>query len=109
MGLYQVSRFVGAVLGSGIAITILQLFEVNGQPSLDGYRAAGIAGAALAVLTAAVAWVLPGRTGPARVSGLDVYEERDGRLAAAGLADLTEPWAPSRSPAADRPRARTTA
>ena len=74
MGRYQVSRFVGAVLGSGIAITILQLFEVNGQPSLDGYRAAGIAGAALAVLTAAVAWVLPGRTGPARVSGLDVYE-----------------------------------
>jgi hypothetical protein len=60
---YQVSRFVGAVLGSGIAITIVQLFEVNGQPSLDGYRAAGIAGAALAVLTAAVAWVLPGRPG----------------------------------------------
>ena len=69
MGLYQVSRFVGAAVGSGIAITILQLFEVNGQPSLDGYRAAGIAGAALAVLTAAVAWVLPGRTGPARGSG----------------------------------------
>ena len=94
------------MLGSGLAITILQLFEVNGQPSLDGYRAAGIAGAAP---TAAVAWVMPGRTGPARVSGLDVDEERDGRLAAAGLADLTEPWAPSRSPAADRPRARTTA
>jgi predicted MFS family arabinose efflux permease len=102
MSLYQVSRFVGAALGSGIAITILQLFEVNDQPTLEGYRAAGIAGAGLAVLTAVVAWVMPGRSGQARSPELDGYEERDGRLAAAGLADVTEsPWTPSRAAHSD--------
>ena len=109
MGLYQVSRFVGAALGSGVAITILQLFGANGLPTLEGYRAAGLAGAALAVLTAVVAWVLPGRTELARSAELDAYEEQEGRLAVAGLENMSE-LLPTRSqpnPAESRTHPRT--
>lgn len=91
MGLYQVARLIGAAMGSGLAITLLRGFGDNGEPTLGSYRASFLATAGLAALTAFVAWWLPGRAAATRSEELDTYEVQEGRLAAVGLEDLTEP------------------
>ncbi len=98
MGLYQVSRLVGFAIGSGLAVTLLRAFGEDGHPTLDAYRATGLVGTAVALLTAVVAWLLPGRTETIRSEELDAYEVQEGRLAAAGLEDLTEPQTQLLSP-----------
>jgi MFS family permease len=100
MGLYQVARFVGFAMGSGLAITLLRAFGEHGQPTLGAYRATAFVGAGIALLTATVAWLLPGRTETIRSDELDAYEVQEGRLAAAGLEDLTEPPAQIAAPSA---------
>lgn len=98
MGFYQVSRFVGFALGSGLAITLLRAFGDNGIPTLEAYRATALTGAGLGVLTAVVAWLLTGRAAPAASEPcpeLVDYEIEEGELAAAGLEDRD--W--SRQPA----------
>lgn len=100
MGFYQVSRFVGFALGSGLAITLLRTFGDAGTPTLEAYRATALVGAGLGILTAIVAWLLPGRSAVAgaagRPAGLDddlvAYEIEEGELAAAGLEDRD--WSP---------------
>ncbi|MFT4034607.1 MAG: MFS transporter [Patulibacter sp.] len=63
MGFYQVSRFVGFALGSGLALTLLHLFAggAGAVPTLGAYRATALVGAAAGLLTALLAWWLPGR------------------------------------------------
>lgn len=91
MGFYQVSRFVGFALGSGLAVTFLRAFGENGEPTLGSYHATTLIGFGLAVVTAIVAWLLPGNTvAPPRTPELDEFEREEGLLAAAGLEDLEE-------------------
>ena len=103
LGLYQVARLIGSALGSGLAITFLRAFGDNGEPDLSAYRATALATAAIAVLAALLAWVLLGNAQPSRIGEDEAFEARDGRLAAAGLEDLTESAA--RAKTRPRPRA----
>lgn len=61
MGFYQVSRFVGFALGSGLAVTFLEGFGSGGEATLHSYRMTAAIAAAIGVITALVAWLLPGR------------------------------------------------
>jgi MFS family permease len=91
MGLYQVSRFIGFAIGSGLAVTLLRAFGTDGEATLTSYRATAAVAAGLAVLTAVVAAVLPGRPTVLAPSGtIDEFEREDGLLASAGLEDLQD-------------------
>ncbi|MDO9352628.1 MAG: MFS transporter [Solirubrobacteraceae bacterium] len=104
MGFYQVSRFVGFALGSGLAITLLRAFGDAGEPTLGSYHATALIGCGLAVATAVIAWVLPGRAPatPVRSEALGELEREEGLLAAAGLEDLEERDDPRRTLALSR-------
>lgn len=89
MGFYQVSRYVGFAIGSGLAVTLLRAFGDHGAPTLGSYQAAALVAAGLGVVTALVAWLLPGSHSAGSTSpGLAVLEMEDGMLAAAGLEDI---------------------
>lgn len=60
MSFYQVSRYVGFSIGSGLAITLLRAFGGDRAPDAAAYRAVFVAGAIMCLLAAAVAWWLPG-------------------------------------------------
>lgn len=90
MSLYQVCRFIGFAIGSGLAVTLPRLFGDHGRPDLFSYKAASFVAAAIALLTALLAWLLPGRPETVRSPELAASEIEEGRLAAAGLEDLTE-------------------
>ena len=96
MGFYQVSRFVGFALGSGLAVTFLRVLGEAGEPTLGSYRATALIGAGIGLVTAALAWWLPGSaaTEPSAHAELAALEQQDGLLAGAGLEDATD----------DRPR-----
>jgi MFS family permease len=91
MSFYQVTRYVGFSIGSGLAITLLRAFDGNDGPaSSAAYNKTFAVGALLCLVAAAVAWVLPGRsvTAPVADAPVVVRDERDieeGELAAAGL------------------------
>lgn len=90
MSFYQVSRYVGFSIGSGLAVTLLRAFAGDGATATPGdYGHVFLAGAALCVLAAAVAWWVPGDalSGPAPVADAArvEYEVEEGELAAAGL------------------------
>jgi MFS family permease len=87
-GFYQVSRYVGFAIGSGLSITLLRAF---GGDTAGAYRGTLLVGAAICVVAAVVCWVLPGpavqpagsvseRTEPGdeivRAAGLELLEER---------------------------------
>lgn len=88
MGFYQVSRFVGFAMGSGVAITLLRAFGDGGEPTFGAYRSTALVAVALGLATAIIAWVLPGRPEPVRSAELDERASQDGLLSAAGLEDL---------------------
>lgn len=89
MGFYQVSRYIGFAVGSGLAVTLLRGFGDDGVPTLGSYEATALVAAGLGVVTAIVAWVLPGPAPVVRRSAdLDAFAAEDGMLAAAGLEDL---------------------
>lgn len=88
MGFYQVSRYVGFAIGSGLAVTLLRAFGDDGVPTLGSYQATALVAAGLGVVTAVVAWVLPGAPVARRSADLDAFEVEEGMLAAAGLEDL---------------------
>lgn len=94
MSFYQVTRYVGFSVGSGLAVTLLHAFGGGGVPTTDTYKSTFAIGAGLCVLAAVVAWVLPGRTlGPARTTPDPAADERaieEGELAAAGLQRLED-------------------
>jgi MFS family permease len=87
MGFYQVSRFVGFAFGSGLAITLLRAFGTANEPTLGSYRSVALVAAALGVLTALIAWFLPGKPAAVQTPELEAYEIEEGELAAAGLED----------------------
>jgi MFS family permease len=89
MGFYQVSRYVGFAIGSGLAVTLLRAFGEDGVPTLGSYQATALVAAGLGVLTAVVAWLLPGAPPAVPASAdLEAFEIEEGMLAAAGLEDL---------------------
>jgi len=81
-GFYQVSRYVGFSIGSGLAVTLLRAF---GEPTSTAYRATYAIAAGICVLAAVVAWVLPGRRGRAAGPGVERLEQEEGVAAAASL------------------------
>lgn len=93
MGFYQVSRFVGFALGSGLALTFLHAFSggADAAPTLNAYRETALVGACAGLFTAVLAWWLPGRSADAAARPTHEVEElevREGELAAAGLEDV---------------------
>jgi MFS family permease len=83
MGFYQVSRFVGFSVGSGVAVTLVRAFGHHGEPTLSAFRMAMLVAAGLGVATAIVAWLLPA---PTAVSGAeDTRAVEEGLMASAGL------------------------
>jgi predicted MFS family arabinose efflux permease len=86
MSFYQVTRYVGFSIGSGLAVTLLRAFDGATVPGTDAYRATFAIGAALCLVAAAVAWLVPGRTAFAPPSPEDdEFAVEEGELAAAGL------------------------
>jgi MFS family permease len=75
MSFYQVTRYVGFSIGSGLAVTLLRTFAGDGGVTESTYSSTFLVGAALCVVATAVAWLLPGRA-------LDAAEART-RLAPA--------------------------
>jgi MFS family permease len=72
-GFYQVSRYVGFSVGSGLSITLLRAFEGGGGSTSGAYRSTFVIAAGICVAAAVVAWVLPGPPIPrytARTEGL---------------------------------------
>jgi len=60
MSFYQVTRYVGFSIGSGLAVTLLRAFDGDSVPTQSAYSATFLVGAALCLLAAVIAWVLPG-------------------------------------------------
>jgi MFS family permease len=93
MSFYQVSRYVGFSIGSGLAVTLLRAFDGD-TPGADAYSSTLLVGAGLCLLAAAVAWLVPGRSlaGPAAAdaAGMDEIAIEEGEIGAAGLQRLEE-------------------
>ena len=97
MSLYQVTRYVGFSIGSGLAITLLRAFDGGGAdavPGLAAYRETFVVATLLALGAAATAWVLAGHglddhRRPSRA--LRLREAEEGRVASAGLEMLEGP------------------
>jgi MFS family permease len=83
MGFYQVSRFLGFSIGSGVAVTLVRAFSEHGEPTLSSFRMAMLVASGLGVLTAIVAWFLPGPTKVPVQDDARAVEE--GLIASAGL------------------------
>ena len=66
-GFYQVLRNIGLSVGSALGAAVLLAYTPHGAtyPDLGGFRVALLLSTALAVLTAVLAFVLPGRPPPA--------------------------------------------
>lgn len=93
MSFYQVTRYVGFAVGSGLAVTLLRAFGTDGVPTPDAYRSTFLVAVALGLVAAIAAWFLPGRgerdptTGddPTPLSPeLERLEVEEGIVAAAG-------------------------
>lgn len=97
MSLYQVARYVGFSIGSGLAVTLLRAFGGGGAdavPGLDAYRDTFFVATAVALGAAALAFWLAGQDdgephGTSRA--LRRREAEDGRVASAGLELLESP------------------
>ena len=61
MGFYQVTRYIGFSVGSGLSVTLLRAFGHHGVPTAGAYRATFLAAALLCGATGAITWLLPGR------------------------------------------------
>ena len=97
MSLYQVTRYVGFSIGSGLAITLLRAFDGSGEggvPGLGAYRDTFLVATAVALGAAAMAWWLagPGTDDHRRPSrALRLREAEEGTVASAGLEMLEGP------------------
>ncbi len=90
MGFYQVVRYIGFSLGSALAASILASHTAPGQhlPGVGGYTLGLWVAAAICVVAAALAWLLPAGSETGLLRGRELGEE-DAELAAAGLVGLT--------------------
>jgi MFS family permease len=59
MGFYQVSRYVGYSIGSGLCVTLIRAFEHHDRPTLAAYRWTLLLAALVCVLVAALTWLFP--------------------------------------------------
>ena len=95
MGFYQVTRYVGFSIGSGLAVTLLRVFDGGSDvPASSAYSRTFVVGAVLCLIAAAIAWVLPRQALGAAARAADpAADERaieEGELGAAGLPRLEE-------------------
>lgn len=92
MSFYQVTRYVGFSIGSGLAVTLLRVFDGGGgAPSIGAYDAAFVVGGALCLAAAVAAWLVPGRSlGRPASPTSDAHAVEEGELAAAGLPVLED-------------------
>jgi MFS family permease len=93
MGFYQVVRFVGFSLGSGLCVSLLDSLGHDGVPTLGSYRSTALIGAGLALATAAIAWWLIGRAEavPGRTDAVDPRWALEEGLVAAASLEMFEP------------------
>jgi predicted MFS family arabinose efflux permease len=91
MAFYQVSRYVGFSIGSGLAATLLHELSSTGDPTLGSYRGTAMVAGALGLAAALVTWFLP-KSAPAPVEPDRALEE--GALGAAGLSMLADEPSP---------------
>jgi MFS family permease len=91
MSFYQVTRYVGFSIGSGLAVTLLRAFDGGADvPTESAYAKTFALGAGLCLVAAVVAYVVPGRglNAPDETSEEHELEVEEGELAAAGLQRL---------------------
>jgi MFS family permease len=92
MSFYQVTRYVGFSIGSGLAVTFVRAFDHGAVvPTGDAYGKTFLIGAAICLVAAAVAWALTADLGAsgAPVSAADAeHAVEEGEVGAAGLAML---------------------
>jgi hypothetical protein len=91
MSFYQVTRYVGFSIGSGLAVTLLRAFDGGAAvPTADAYSKTFAVGAGLCLVAAAVAYIVPGRTlsAPPETPEEHELEVEEGELASAGLQRL---------------------
>ncbi len=90
MGFYQVVRYIGLSLGSALAASIIASHTSPGRafPSEAGYTTGLWVAAAICLVAATLAWVLPGGS-RASTRREQVLGEEDAGLATAGLVGLT--------------------
>ena len=91
MSFYQVTRYVGFSIGSGLAVTLLRAFDGGAAvPTADAYSKTFAVGAALCLVAGAVAYIVPGRTQSAPPDTPEEHEleVEEGELASAGLQRL---------------------
>lgn len=95
MSFYQVTRYVGFSIGSGLAVTLLRAFGTDGEPDLGAYSDVFVVAVVLGFAAAALAWALAGRPGGddrrAPSPALREREVEEGEVAAAGGALLEGP------------------
>src|SRR3954447_16668683 len=59
MSFYQVTRYVGFSIGSGLAVTLLRAFDGGAAlPTMSAYSKTFLVGACLCLLAAVVAWAM---------------------------------------------------
>jgi MFS family permease len=81
-GFYQVSRYVGFSIGSGLSVTLVRAF---GEPVSGAYRATFVVAAGVCVLAAVISWVLPGHAVMHPEPRVERFEQEEGVVATAGL------------------------
>jgi MFS family permease len=59
-GFFQVARYAGFAIGSGLAVTLLRALGDDGVPTLSAFRWTYVVGAALCAFTALLTWVTAG-------------------------------------------------
>jgi MFS family permease len=92
-GFYQVSRYVGFSIGSGLSVTLLRALEGGGGSASSAYRGTFLVATGVCVLAAIITWVVPGRTpepSAARRAELERAEREEGLAGAAGIELLEE-------------------
>jgi MFS family permease len=60
MAFYQVSRYVGFSIGSGLAATLLHELSRTGEPTLGSYRGTALVAGGFGLAAALVSWLLTG-------------------------------------------------
>ncbi len=69
MSLYQVIRYAGYTVGSGLAVSLLYIFADTGRPVSSAYAAAFVVSTAFALVAAAIVWRYDRRSTSGRGSG----------------------------------------